>query len=121
MHFSNDRVSVFLLPEPDIIETEFSIDIGTRYRDAILLDLPGGEAWVFDYGVIVFWGIDEDERLSLLHRLKFTGDILACEHQEHFRFTVEGSELKLQRDLITLGMDTPLAALVYQPCAGPVN
>ncbi|WP_137167374.1 RMD1 family protein [Salinimonas lutimaris] len=111
MHFSNDRVSVFLLPEPDMIETEFSIDIGTRYRDAILLGLPGGEAWVFDYGVIVFWGIDEDERLSLLHRLKFAGDILACQHQEHFRFTVEGSELKLQRDLITLGMDTPLQRL----------
>jgi len=110
MRFSNDRVSVYSLEQEDV-SIEFSIDSGTRYRDAVLLDIPGGEAWVFDYGVIVFWGIDEDERLSLIHRSKIAHDVLAGEHQEHFRFSVEGSELKLQKDLITLGMDAPLQRL----------
>lgn len=110
MPFSNDRVSVIALPQSSN-EVDLSIETGTRYRDAVLLNIPGGEAWVFDYGVLVFWGIDEDERLSLLHRLKISGDVLSGEHQEHFRFTTGGEELKLQRDLITLGMDAPLQRL----------
>lgn len=111
MRFSNDRVSVYSLEQDHELTPEFSIDTGTRYRDAVLMDIPGGEAWIFDYGVIVFWGIDENERLSLLHRLKIGQDVLVGDHQEHFRFTVEGDEFKLHRDLITLGMDAPLQRL----------
>ena len=81
MQFTNDRVSVYALPESQLT-SEYPVDIGTRYRDASLIELPGGEAWVFDYGVVVFWGIDEDERLSLLHRLKIQSELLAGEHQE---------------------------------------
>ena len=110
MQFSNDRVSVYALAESELT-SDYAIDIGTRYRDASLIELPGGEAWVFDYGVIVFWGVDEDERLSLLHRLKIQSDVIAGDHQEHFRFSVDGTEIKLQKDLITLGMDAPLQRL----------
>ena len=76
MQFTNDRVSVYALPESQLT-SDYPVDIGTRYRDASLIELPGGEAWVFDYGVVVFWGIDEDERLSLLHRLKIQSELLA--------------------------------------------
>ena len=110
MQFSNDRVSVYALAESELT-SDYAIDIGTRYRDASLIELPGGEAWVFDYGVMVFWGIDEDERLSLIHRIKIQSELLAGEHQEHFRFTVGGSEVKLQKDHITLSSDDPLLRL----------
>ncbi|MEW9798471.1 RMD1 family protein [Alteromonas sp. CYL-A6] len=110
MTFCNDRVSVYSLPDADTV-FESPPEMGTRYRDAMLLALPGGEAWLFDYGVVVFWGIDEDERLSLLHRLKLGADVLAGDHQEHFRFATACGELKLQKDLISLAKDDPLERL----------
>ena len=63
MDFSNDRVSVYVLSESDTTTISQS-QHGTRYRDAVHLPLPGGEGWLFDYGVLVFWGVDEDERLK---------------------------------------------------------
>lgn len=110
MTFSNNRLSVYELGE--LVPTEgLAADTGTRYRDALHIQVPGGEAWLFDYGVIVFWGIDEDERLALLHRLHLTKDRVTTKHQEHFRFAVEGQELRLQKDLITLSEDNPLQRL----------
>lgn len=110
MAFSNNRVSVYSLSQNELL-IDSAIDIGTRYRDALLLMMPGGEAWIFDYGVIVFWGIDEDERVSLLHRIKIQSEVLASEHQEHFRFVFGEGELKLQKDMITLQDNSPLLRL----------
>ncbi len=101
MDFSNDRVSVYVLSESDTTTISQS-QHGTRYRDAVHLPLPGGEGWLFDYGVLVFWGVDEDERLAFLHRLQISSDALSCEHQEHVRFNTGAELLKLQGDLISL-------------------
>ncbi len=110
MRFSNDRVSVFAVAHYNP-ETALKSQACTRFRDAVQLALPGGEAWLFDYGVIVFWGGDEDERLALLHRLQLSSNLMASEHQEHLRFDVSGTELKLHKDLISLSIDEPLQRL----------
>lgn len=110
MPFSNDRLSVYAMPNNVVLSPE-TIDTGTRYRDAVILNIPGGETWLFDYGVLIFWGIDEDERLALIHRLQINGDVLTNELQEHFRFTLEGEELKLQKDRFSLGVNDSLQRL----------
>lgn len=110
MSFSNNRVSVFILSIEDT-ETLLQTQQGTGYRDAVHFLLPGGEAWMFNYGVLIFWGVDEDERLAFLHRSQVSSDALACEHQEHFRFVSQVEALKLNRDLISLPGDDHLLRL----------
>ena len=110
MHISNDRVSAFIIPDFDMPAEQFA-SLGSQYRDAVQIDVFGGEAWLFDYGVIVFWGVDEDEKLALLHRLKLNDAVLGGEHQEHLRFAIEGDTLKLQRDTIVLPSNDDLLRL----------
>ncbi len=110
MEFSNNRLSAYSLPESDSYP-QLSVETATRYRDALLIPCPGGEAWVFDYGVLVFWGVDEDERLALVHRLTLNADTLADKHQEHFRFSCEAGELTLHTDMIEVGSNSSLQRL----------
>lgn len=110
MQFSNDRVSAFIIPD-FAASQELMASSGSRYRDAVQIDVFGGEAWLFEYGVIVFWGVDEDEKLALLNRLHVNEEVLTGQHQEHLRFAVHGDELKLQRDLIALPSHNELLRL----------
>jgi len=110
MQFSNDRVSVFIIPHFSA-SSELMGSLGSRYRDAVQIDVTGGEAWLFEYGVIVFWGVDEDEKLALLHRLHVSESVLKGQHQEHLRFSVNSEALKLQQDLITLSSNDVLLRL----------
>lgn len=115
MAFSNDRVSainlgdIFLTSpeEQDLINNER----GVRYRDAVHISLPSGELWVFDYGVVVFWGVDEGERQALFNRLQFDDTQVESNRQEHFRFVTEGEEFRINQDTITLVDDNPLTRL----------
>lgn len=115
MAFNNDRLSAIsfgdlYLAEP--VEPELlSNERGVRYRDAVHINLPSGEAWMFDYGVIVFWAVDEDERQALLHRLHLGGDKIEDAQQEHFRFITTGNEVRINRDTITLAGDDLLSRL----------
>ena len=101
MQFSNDRVSGFIIPDVEISQ-DLMMSLGSRYRDAVQIDVFGGEAWLFEYGVIVFWGVDEDEKLALIRRLQVNDRVLTGDHQEHLRFVIEGDSLKFQRDTISL-------------------
>lgn len=115
MEFSNDRLSainfgdIYLTEpdEPDLLNNER----GVRYRDAVHISLPSGEVWVFDYGVIIFWAVDEDERRALLHRLHLEENMISGSMQEHFRFNISGTELRINRDTITLHDENPLTRL----------
>src|SRR6056300_742646 len=40
-----------------------------RYRDAYGIKSLSGENWLFDYGVLVSWGVGEDDRQQLVARL----------------------------------------------------
>lgn len=117
MNFSNDRISAIYLgnddfisgSEQDWLDTERSV----RYRDAVYITLPGGEVWLFDYGIAIFWGVDEDERQALLHRLKLSDALLTTASQEHFRFTLGAAENRISQDNISLSQDDPLARLAF--------
>ena len=115
MSFSNDRVSVMTLSgynsREDNTNETLNNERGVRYRDAVCIDLPGGEVWLFDYGVAVFWAVNEDERSALLNRLNIVFDAVKNVNHEHFRFTFDEKELRISRDTINLTDNTPLTRL----------
>lgn len=83
---------------------------GIRYNDALHILLPGGEVWAFDYGVLVFWAVDFEERTALYQRLQINDQIDGF-RQEHFRFALNATETRISRDIITLADDNPLTRL----------
>lgn len=115
MTFSNNRLSAFNMGETFVTAIDeqnlLHNERGVRYRDAVQIVLPDGEVWLFDYGVVVFWGVDEDERQALLHRLQIDDSMLENIGQEHFRFVTEGKELRINRDTINLTDNNPLTRL----------
>lgn len=40
-----------------------------QYKDALFIDLPRGNVFLFDYGVVVFWSVIESKRLSLIAQI----------------------------------------------------
>ncbi|WP_438862770.1 RMD1 family protein [Neptunicella sp.] len=115
MTFANDRVSAINLGDIFITGSEhierLNNERSVRYRDAVHIPLPGGEVWVFDYGVIIFWAVDEDERSALLHRLQLENHPIQADNQEHFRFITGGNELRISQDKIVLADDDLLNRL----------
>ncbi|WP_416308034.1 RMD1 family protein [Neptunicella sp. SCSIO 80796] len=115
MKFINDRVSAFNLGDIFVSGSEqlelLNNERGVRYRDAAHIALPDGEAWIFDYGVIIFWAVTEDERMALLNRLQLENHQLHSDNQEHFRFVTGGSELRISQDKIVLADDDVLSRL----------
>lgn len=115
MSFSNDRVSAINLGDATLTSSDVSAlltsERGVRYQDAVHIDLPGGEVWIFDYGVLVFWAVDEDERQALLHRLQLDDGSIEGARDEHFRFHTTGEEVRFSQDTITLVDDNLLTRL----------
>ena len=110
MPFIHHRVSAYLVPEEMFTQCTFNMQ-AVRYRDATYFPLQGGEAWVFAYGVIIFWGAEDVERTLLLQQLNLSGALLNTEHQEHFHFEITEGGLKIQHDMIHLGDSEPLLRL----------
>lgn len=112
--FIHDRLSVYNLQadystQNDVLDHSIT-ERGVRYKDAIHIVVPTGEYWLFDYGVVVFWAVEEDERMALINRLrrseKSSDDII----EDHFRFEVS-TELKISKDTVFLPNDHALTRL----------
>ena len=114
INFSHDRVSIYNLGDnyfsgASSISTNIT-ERGVRYRDAVHMVVSTGEYWLFDYGVIVFWAVDEDERMALLNRLLRDHKSAVENIEEHLRFAF-AAELKISKDVIYLPDDNPLTRL----------
>ena len=112
--FSHDRLSVYNLNDDasaELISADKSItERAVRYMDAIQVALPTGEYWLFDYGVIVFWAVDEDERQALINRLLRHENSQLKNIEEHFRFTFS-DDIKISKDTINVPDKNPLTRL----------
>ena len=112
--FSHDRLSVYNLNDDasaELISADKSIsERAVRYRDAIQVALPTGEYWLFDYGVIVFWAVDEDERQALINRLLRQENSQLQNIEEHFRFAFS-ADIKISKDTINVPDKNPLTRL----------
>lgn len=116
MTFSHDRIGVSAVGrkfETAAMDNALSQSFRTvRYRDALQVDMEGGEAWLFDYGIVAFWGVDDTHRKRLLDRLKeFTESPLTWMEREHYHFAVNAGEDRIQRDHVALQGEDPLKRL----------
>lgn len=99
------------LTEPELINKYASVS----YRDAfgLKLSLEQGEAWLFDYGVLVCWDVPEDERQRLCFQLgELMLEPLETIHTELYAYTIDHeSPLKIQNDKLSLPVDDALCRL----------
>lgn len=117
MEFSSNRVGVISLGDDfpgEALETCLQEHYRTaRFRDAHQVTLADGEVWVFDYGIVVFWGVSEDERRALIARLRLLppNDGSPETRQEDFHFALEADQNGIRQDTIHLAGDDPLTRL----------
>jgi uncharacterized Rmd1/YagE family protein len=112
--FLHDRVSVFNVGDEFCSDTSNCLVTDgasqQRFRDAVRCLATKGEYWVFDYGVIVFWGVADDEIKRLVSQFEKRSGGNLEKIEEHFQFTV-GTEHKIGKDLITLPDASALSRL----------
>lgn len=84
-----------------------------RYRDAYYVKSVQGEAWLFEYGILVSWNMTEDSRLALCHDLKplivGTEKLVAS---EDYSYSIDpGVEFSVRHDVLSLPDNEPLHRL----------
>ncbi len=107
MTFSNDKIDTVVLGrhfEPldlqGLLNNKYKT---TRYKEVSLIELPEGEIWLFDYGVVIFWGVEESKRSDLIVELKScVEDPLEKAEYERYRFILNNEEMKIHQDVIYL-------------------
>ncbi|WP_018275664.1 RMD1 family protein [Teredinibacter turnerae] len=75
-----------------------------RYRDAYAIRTVAGEAWLFDYGVLVGWDLPEDLRQQLVNDLEdIIEDPSANSLTEHYSYTIDsGQPFSVQHDMLSI-------------------
>lgn len=110
------RINVALLGRSvsDACFDQLVNDYGSvKYRDACNIPLHVGEAWLFDYAVLVCWGADENDRKQLIERIiPYVQDPLPMQFLEQFSYTEESNKnLSIHNDIINLPNDFKLTRL----------
>ena len=84
-----------------------------RYRDAYLLKQEHGEAWFFDYGVLVSWNMPENARQKLIFTLRdYISDSFERPTSEQYSyFFSQSGQFNVHHDSIGLPDDSPLTRL----------
>ncbi|MFT5033095.1 MAG: putative Rmd1/YagE family protein [Bacteroidia bacterium] len=84
----------------------------TRTRDAYHLPLPTGEAWLFQYGIVVFWAVADDEQQLLMKCVMPHVELEATKRSlEVFQFSLDADHLSIRADQISLPGDSHLTRL----------
>ncbi|KPJ92715.1 MAG: sad1-interacting factor 2 [Gammaproteobacteria bacterium SG8_15] len=82
------------------------------YRNVLQLNWQGGEAVVFDYGVVVFWHVAPAERSALLELLKeYAREPLTDLLDDEFSYELNAAQASLKDDHICLNDDDILTRL----------
>lgn len=84
-----------------------------KYRDAFYINTPQGEAWLFNYAVLVCWGVNESDRLQLINEIQdLIIDPVSAHATEQFSFFVdEEKTFNIYNDVLTLPNNEPLTRL----------
>ncbi|ATX82105.1 Uncharacterized protein, Rmd1/YagE family [Mariprofundus ferrinatatus] len=83
------------------------------YRNAIHLDENSGDVFMFDYGVVVFWGMDHDSEQRLLSQLTpFLNGTLQVPISDFFTYEIDPeATARIRSDHITLNDDDVMVKL----------
>lgn len=111
-NISIDALGIKLCPEKgsNTLINQFG---AIRYRDAYLMPLPQGEAWFFDYGVLVSWNVAEDARQKLINNLRavIVESVERPTSEQYSYVFAENGQFNVHHDCITLPNDSPLTRL----------
>lgn len=81
-------------------------------RNALFLEWHGGEVFIFDYGVVVFWRVTVDERNGFLKLISdFSQEPLSEVLDDEFTYELNAEQASLKNDHITLPTDDILTRL----------
>ncbi|MDO3388069.1 RMD1 family protein [Gilvimarinus sp. SDUM040013] len=85
----------------------------TRYRDAYCMRMNSGEAWLFDYGVLIGWNLSEEERQQLCVDLQ---PMLIDKYQrpliEQYSFSFSAEQVfNIHHDMLELPEDNQMIRL----------
>ena len=116
MTFSNDKIDTVVLGRhfksvnlKSLLDEKYKT---VRYKEVSLIELFEGEIWLFDYGVVIFWGVEENMRGSLIAELKnCVEDPLEKAEYERYRFVLNNEETKIHQDTIYLTGEDALSRL----------
>lgn len=116
IQFHHDRIETLVLgrlfKRPATQDFVLGNYRSAKFRDVLRLELADGEAWLFDYGALILWGVSEEGKQSLLGRLQdLVEDPLDKAEYERYRFSVNGNELKIHQDTVVLPDNEPLSRL----------
>jgi len=77
-----------------------------KYRDVCHVEKPNGEAFIFPYGVVVFWDLPHDEAQTLLAEIdNFCKSAHATPYVDEFNFSGYDQQFKVHTDHIHLTSD----------------
>jgi uncharacterized Rmd1/YagE family protein len=115
--FHTNKIDVLVLGRrfrfPDIRDFRLAHYKAMRYRDALLLQLDEGEIWLFDYGALVCWGVNENDKQALLNTLyDYIEETLPQRESEHYTFALlADGATRIHNDELTLSDNNPLQRL----------
>ncbi|GAC16611.1 RMD1 family protein [Aliiglaciecola lipolytica] len=107
-NFSSQLIEVICIADTldtKAIQAKFAKHfVVNKYRDALHIDLPKGHVFIFDYGVVVTWGISEIKKADLIEDLVEFRTTDPDLHWEVYHFNmVNDSKLTISNDVFTLG------------------
>ena len=75
----------------------------THYRDVLHIEVGHGEFWLFDYGVLVCWGVQEEDKQSFLNRLEeYILRPVPTQEFEQYRFVLGSATDRMHTECINL-------------------
>lgn len=84
-----------------------------QFHDAIAIVKEQRVSIVFNYGIVVFWGHEKDERLEILSTLRpYMINLITEKESEKFSYSI-GSEISIKNDHITLVDDSVIEKLSF--------
>lgn len=85
----------------------------TRFRDAYRIDKYHGEAWLFDYGVLVAWDLPENDRQQLCFELDVLIDSPVSRPPiDHYSYSLEmGQPFTIHHEFLLIPNHEPLTRL----------
>lgn len=115
-NFANQRVVAQCFggrfDAPALVDELLQSMRAVRYRDIISIELRQGEAVIFSFGAMVFWGVAEDDRQSLVQKLaRFVERGRVDIEEENYSFEFDASQERFHGDTVYLTENSKMQRL----------
>lgn len=111
------RITIALLGKQlnlDMCEQHLVLDMGAvRYRDAYYIKKPVGEIWLFEYGVLVGWDLEEHDRQQFCYEINsIIEGVESRPVLEQYAYSIDiARPFNIHHDSLDIPNDEPLTRL----------